>query len=288
MIDNLTNFEVLARDYKENGLYSVMGKALTYYRGIVKKCYNDEARSYDMELFKRQINAMIMSGIELQCVNKIGQSKVFCVGWKFTIDRSKRLIKYIAIEGESWDDCKNKSLFNLSKSNEIIERLRIANQIVGLDAIGSHIINKNDLGIRVSNYDPIMTNKKKHNNYQTFKDVRHYIENVKVMNVANGFIIKGLFDIIYDCDKYKPIKHTYNENNYIDQLTKELDDINYRLYSNKVDSIDEALIIAKRIQYVSKKRREAINKKKSNGYTGESYTYFVRVLKEEIGETISK
>lgn len=280
------NFEANARDYIENGLYDVMGKSITHYRNVLNNINRKEIE-LDVPLFKRQLMAMCIAGVEQPCVNKPNISKVFCNGYKLTINRKDRFIRYIAVEECEKDDTNeyNKKYYEAGRSEYILECLKIANKIVGLNSMGTRIINENDLGVRES-YLEKKDFSKKYNNFYRFRDIRHYIEDHKEFN---AMLIMELFDRLYQSKNYKPMKLNYDKNDRIDRLTYDLDEINKYLITHKINDSYEALRIANKIHVISVKRRKLLTRKRiENGKTVDGYTYNVKRLRYELGETISR
>ena len=128
----------------EMKLYTVDYRALKYYKNIIQKrnVYNNI--NIDKDILIKRLTAMIYSGINIKCKNKENTNKVYCNGFKITIDTKLHHVKYLAIIGCSDDDFNNHnlSLLNASMSQDILNKLKENYIKLGLNELG--LVNKNE------------------------------------------------------------------------------------------------------------------------------------------------
>lgn len=155
-------------------LYKVHEKALTYYKNILqlKNIYNKILVNEDI-LIKR-ITAMCYAGIKIDCKNKKGLKKIYCNGYKITVDWDNHFVKYIALINVSNDDfCEsNKLLLDASMKEDILKRLSDNYVSLGLNSLGLVLEEDSKRDIEY------ISNKEKIHNYDVnvFNDVKHKCE----------------------------------------------------------------------------------------------------------------
>ena len=270
----MNKWEENARDYIKNGMYKIDERLLSYYSNIVNY-KNKMERDLNEEILKRRLMAMCIVNIEVPCVNKGKEniSKVFSNGYKITIDRSRRLMRYIAVKEVSKDDTRayNEKLYDESMNEYILDNLKIAYKLVGLNDLGTVITDRKC----VPSYADM-------DSYNIWRDVYHTLENEYVLDANKA---KILLDRVYTGKEGK--KPVIKGKGKFSRLQYNLDCIYYDLQSNKVESAIYALELSHIIHNICVARRKILNmRRERKGLETNKHTYFVMTMQNDLGAAI--
>lgn len=269
----MNTWEENARDILNNGLYEVDERLYKYYSNIVN-FKNRHTRVANEEIMKRRLNAMCIVCIEKQCTSqdKKGISKVYSNGIKLTIDRSKRLIKFIAVREVSKQDTKdfNIDLYDRSMHDGILGNLKIAYRMLGLNELGNMITDRKIM-------EKIETDV-----YNIWRDVYHVLENEYMLDAIKA---KTLLDSVYTGEMCK--EAVLQGKGRFNSLQYKLDNIYLYLKSHKVETAIEALKIAHEINNICVARRKILNERRRlKGLETAKHRYFVMSISNYIGNCL--
>ena len=174
-------------------LYEVDDRALKYYRKLLKHNSKRDV-NIDNDVLIKRITAMCYTGIKIDCVNKQGIKKIYCNGYKLTVDWDNYFVKYIAILRLSKNDFSehNKKLLDASTSPIMLNKLSKNYQRLGLNSLG--LVQLQDTE-RDYTYLDTKTIADKYEHH-VFNDIRHKCESELITDPMTAlYICRTLYDV---------------------------------------------------------------------------------------------
>lgn len=247
-------------------LYDVDERALSYYKNIVSNYNRFTDITINADVLIRRLTAMTNVGNRYPCENKENLYKVYCMGYKLTVDVKKNLIKYLdlSIAGNT-----NYKKVKVSCKPEMVEKLKTEYQRLGLNSFGLLTdIHKQNTNIKTTSQAEI------------FRDIRHLCEK---QCIEDCMIALNLLQRLYiGRDSESSGFNSY----YLTKTEEDISDIKRYCEVNLVTDPLEALELCKKLYNLTNKRRLKINKKREEQGKEKPTVYFTRILKEELGKEL--
>lgn len=261
-------------------LYNVDKRALIYYKNIIAKKNKYHEIEINEDVLIKRITAMCYSGIKVPCKNKQGIKKIYCNGYKLTVDYDNLYVKYIAIVNESINDFsdKNKTIVNASMGEIVLNRLMLNYEKLGLNKLG--LLEQDKIDSNIS----MLTEEEKASKYayNVFLDIRHRCE---MEYITDALLALKLCQLVYTTSKKNAIsikEENTRVNKAFYQFKKECE-------AEYITNPKKALRLCQSLYKKSNVFRNEKNKKLGldKQTLGEKRTYITRVLQNEIGNVLS-